>query len=130
MVLILLALALVIGIAFFQVIQGLFSALIMTILTILSAVVALGYYELLAEMIYEHQPAHADAAALIALFVIPLLTLRVVSDMFIRGNVVLGVWADRIGGGSLGLITGSVMVGILMIALQMLPFGPSVFMRK
>ncbi len=127
MVLILLALALLIGIAFFQVIQGLFGALIMAILTVLSAIVALGYYEQLAEMIYEHQPAHADAAALIALFVIPLLTLRIVFDMFVRGNVVLGVWADRIGGGILGLITGSVTVGILMIAMQMLPFGPSMF---
>ena len=127
MVLILLALALLIGIAFFQVIQGLFSAMIMAILTVLSAAAALGYYELLAEVFYEDAPAHVDAAALIALFVIPLLILRTVFDMFIKGNVVLGVWADRIGGGILGLITASVTVGILMIALQMLPFGPSMF---
>ena len=127
MVLILLALALLIGIAFFQVIQGLFSAMIMAILTVLSAAAALGYYELLAEVFYEDAPAHVDAAALIALFVIPLLILRTVFDMFIKGNVVLGVWADRIGGGILGLITGSVTMGILMIALQMLPFGPIVF---
>jgi len=130
MALIIIALLLILGIAFFQVIQGVFSALIMTILTILCAAAAFTYYEPLAELLYKNQPAHADAASLVAIFVIPLLVLRILFDRFIRGNVVLGMWVDRIGGGVLGLITGMIMVGVLAIAVQMLPFDASVLTFK
>ena len=125
MILIVLAMCLVLGIAFYQVAtQGLFSALIMAILTIMCAAAAFTFYEpLAAKLLYTRQPAHADAVVLIALFVIPLLVLRIVMDRFFHRNVVLGVWADRIGGGALGLITGMVLVGVLLIALQMLPVG-------
>lgn len=126
MVLILLATVLILAIAFFQVIQGLFSALIMTVLTILCAAVAFTFYEPLAELLYTRQAAYADAGALIALLVIPLLVLRIVFDKLVGANVVIGVWADRVGGGMLGLITGMILVGTLTIALQMLPFGESV----
>ena len=127
MVAILLVLALVLGIAFFQVVQGLFSALIMTILSVICAIAALNFYEPLAEaLLYNRQPAYAEAISLVALFVIPLLALRVLFDKFISGNVVMGMWADRIGGGILGLISGMVIVGILTIAAQMLPFKPAI----
>ena len=120
------ALALICGIAFFQAIQGLFSALIMTILTIISALAAFGYFKPLAIALYPHQPAHADGGALIAVVVITLLVLRLIFDKLIGGNVILGLWADRIGGGVLGLITGMIMVGTLVIAMQLLPFGEKV----
>jgi len=130
MALIIIALLLILGIAFFQVIQGVFSALIMTILTILCAAAAFTYYEPLAQLLYTNQPGYADAASLIAVFVIPLLILRILFDRFIRDNVVLGMWVDRIGGGVLGLVTGMIMVGVLAIAVQMLPFHASVLTFK
>ena len=77
-------------------------------------------------MLYDRQPGYADAAALVALFVVPLLVLRIVIDRLIPRNVVFGVWADRIGGGLLGLVTAMVLTGMLMLAAQMLPFGPSI----
>jgi len=117
---------LILGIAFFQVVQGLFSALIMAILTVLSAAIAFNYYEVLAAQIYPYQPAHADAIALLALFILPLLALRWLYDYFLGGNVVFGVWADRIGGGVLGLITGIIAIGVLAVAMQMLPLGRSI----
>lgn len=126
MVIILIALAVVLGIAYSQVVQGLFSALIMTILSIVSAAFAFIYCEPLAELLYKTQPAYADGAALIVLFVLSLLGLRLLYDRFLSANVTLGVWADRIGGGVLGLITGMLLVGMLMIAAQMLPFGQTV----
>jgi len=126
MVITLIVLAVVLGIAFFQVIQGLFSALIMTILTIISAAIAFNFYESLASVLYDSQPAYADGAALIALFVLLLLGFRLLYDRFIGANMMLGVWVDRIGGGALGLITGMLLVGTLMIAAQMLPFGETV----
>ncbi len=127
MVLILLATVLILAIAFFQVVQGLFSALIMTVLTILCTAAAFTFYEPLAELLYTRQAAYADAGALIALLVIPLLVVRILFDKLIGSNVVIGVWADRVGGGILGLITGMMLVGTLTTALQMLPFGESVF---
>jgi hypothetical protein len=127
MVVIVLALLLILGIAFYQVTQGLFSALIMTALTVLCAGVAIGNYEALAAAyLYARQPAYADAIMLVALFVLPLLALRMAVDWLVKGNIVLGMWADRIGGGALGLITGMTIVGVLLIAMQMLPFGASV----
>ena len=127
MVIIILATVMVLGIAFYQVIQGLFSALIMTILTVLCAAVAMGYYEPLASaVLYTRQAETADAVALIALFVLPLLGLRMLVDRLIPGNVVFGRWADRIGGGVLGIFSGLIITGVLMVALQMLPFGASV----
>ena len=127
MILIVLAAILVLAIAFYQVIQGLFSSLIMAILTLLCALAAFTYYEPFAEAaLYARQPATADAIALITLFVLPLLVLRILADKFISGNVVFGMWINRIGGGVLGLFTGTVLVGVLAIAAQMLPFGKSV----
>ena len=67
MVLIIIAALLVAGIAFFQIIQGLFSALIMTILTILCAALAFTFYEPLAALLHSRQAAYADAGALLAL---------------------------------------------------------------
>ena len=124
--LILLVLALVLGIVVFQVAQGLFSATIMTILAVLCTLLAFNYYERLAEYLYGCHPLYADAISLVALLVIPLITLRLVFDTFIRSNIQLGVWADRIGGGLLGLITAMTLVGVVTIAAQMLPFGETI----
>lgn len=122
MIIIILASVLVLAIAFYQAIQGLFSALIMTVLTVLCACISLNYYEGLAEM-FPSQPLHAQTGTMLALFIIPLIALRFLADKFLFHNVVTGVWSDRIGGGLLGLITGMVMTGILGIAVQLLPMG-------
>ena len=123
MIVIILVAALVLGIAFYQVIQGLYGAIIMAVLSILCAMMALTYYESLAAMFYDRQPAHADVGALILLFVVPLLLLRVLSDRLLGRNLVMGVWPDRIAGGAVGIVVGIVLVGMLMIAVQMLPMG-------
>ncbi|MBL7133386.1 MAG: CvpA family protein [Phycisphaerae bacterium] len=119
--------ALVLGITYYQSIQGLFSSLIMAVLTVLCAAVAVNFYEPVASiLLYTRQPAYADAIALTALFVLPLLGLRLAADRLIAGNVVLPRWLDRFGGSLAGLITGILHMGILMLVVQMLPFGPSV----
>jgi len=127
MLLALLATILILAIASYQVVQGLFSALVMTILTILAAMVAFNYYELLAPLLHPYQPLHADGLALVALFGVVLLVLRVLYDKFIPGNVLFGLWLNRIGGGLLGVLTGSILVGTLLVAVQLLPF-PERFM--
>ncbi len=126
MLLIIVATVMVLGIAFFQVVQGLYSSLVMAILSVICAIAALNFYEPVAAMLYEYQPSHADAITLIVLFVVPLLVLRILADKYLPANVVVGVWSSRIGGGVLGLITAMVLVGMLMLSIQMLPWGPSV----
>ena len=127
MVLQIIAFILVLAIVYYQVVQGLFSALIMMMLTILCAAVAFEYYEPVAQaLLYERQGPHAEAASLLVLFVLPLLGLRLIFDRLIAGNVVMGLWVDRIGGGAVGLVTALILVGVFCIVLVMLPFGESI----
>ncbi|HAU37286.1 MAG TPA: hypothetical protein DCX07_06165 [Phycisphaerales bacterium] len=126
MLIVVLATILILAIAFFQVNQGLYSALIMTILTIACALLAFNYYEPLAATLYGRMPDYADGACLMVLFVIPLLIIRELFDRYLGGNVVMGVWADRIGGGVLGLVAGTVLVGVLLVAVQMFPFPAAI----
>ncbi len=126
MVLIVFATLLILGIAFFQTIQGCFGAMIMAILTVLTAAVALNFYEPMGGLLAGRLGAVADPVALLAIFVIVLLALRIAFDRLIRGNVVLGLWPDRIGGAAFGMVTAMIMTGMFMIIVQMLPMPASI----
>lgn len=127
MILILAAILLILAIAFFQITQGLFSALIMAFSSIAAAMIAFNYYEPIASaLLYTRQPATADAGVLLGLFIVSLFVLLGLFNFLLKDNVEMGVWADRIGGGALGLISGAVMVGVLAVALQMLPVAEMV----
>ncbi|HET6427421.1 MAG TPA: CvpA family protein [Phycisphaerae bacterium] len=116
---------LILAIAFYQALQGVFSSLIMAILSVLCAVVALNFYEPLALALNARLGAYAHSTVLLALFAVPLLALRTLFDRVIRGNVVMGMWPDRIGGGVFGLITGTSLVGVFMLIVMMLPMPGS-----
>ena len=127
MIVIIIAALLLLGIAFFQAVQGMFSAIIMAVLSVLCAAIALNFYEPLAAVLIAKGwlGGYAHGLVLLALFVIPLLVLREIFDRVIRRSVQMGVWPDRIGGGALGLLTGLVLVGMLMIVVALLPLGGS-----
>jgi len=120
------AILLILAIIFFQAIQGLFSALVMAVCTLVGTLIAFGYYESLAGTLYSNMPAHAEGIALLALLILPILALRLALDRFLPGNVVPGMWPDRIGGGLVGLFTALLLVGTLLIGIQMLPFDRSI----
>ncbi len=123
MVLFIIVLLLFLGIVFFQTIQGAYSALIMMVLTFLSAAVAVNYYGPISKAyLLDMIPEYADAAALIVLFSFTLVVLRSVFDNFVRGNIVIWEWPDRIVAVALSIPTALVLVGIATISLQMLPF--------
>ena len=117
---------LVLTVTYFQVSQGVFSALIMALLSVLCAMIALNFYQPAAALLYEYQPAHADAIALIVLFAVPLLGLRFLFDSFLGANVVMGMWANRIGGGAFGFLAAMVIAGIFALVMQMLPWSRTV----
>jgi uncharacterized membrane protein required for colicin V production len=122
MIIILLVTLAILGIAYFQVIQGIFSALVMAILSLLSAALAFALYEPLAQYLYPYLSGTSEGAALIGIFAATLIVSRMAFDYLIPGNVVIGLWVDRIGGGLLGILSGMIMVGMITIAMQMFPF--------
>lgn len=117
-------LVLVLLITFFQSITGLFSALIMFLLTLACASLAFGLYETVFEsLIGQHLPAYGHAVALIGVFVISLAVTRVLADTLIKRNMEFPGLIDRIGGGVFGFCSALMMTGMLAISIQMLPFG-------
>jgi hypothetical protein len=107
--------------------QGVFSALIMAILSIVSAIVAFNYFEILSSYLQDlglgtYGP---QAVCLVGLFMICLLILRLLTDQLIKGNMNFPLLIDRIGSGVFGLITALIVTGMIAIGFQLLPVPPS-----
>src|SRR3990167_5278075 len=120
------AVILILTMTFFQGLQGLFSALITCVLAILSAALAFGFYEeVYFSFLMQHLPEQGRAVALVGTFVLSLIALRVLFDILISGNMQFPSYVDRGGGGVFGFITAMVIVGMMAMGIQMLPFGPS-----
>src|SRR5580765_1510994 len=113
-------------IAYWHYLQGFFSAAISAILAIIAALVALGFQEEIVAMLGGKFNDQVNAIALVCLFAITYLVLRVIFDAAIPGNVRFPVYLDRIGAPIMGIIAGIFGVGVLVIAAQTLPFGPSI----
>jgi len=117
------ATVLILAVTFYQGLQGLFSALINCVLTILAAALAFAYFEDLYQgQLMSYQPDHGRAIALMAIFIVSLLVLRTIVDLLIKGNQTFPIYVDRAGGGIFGFITAMVIIGLLSIGFQMLPF--------
>jgi len=130
MVLGILAVIAILAIAVYHTTQGLFSSLIMALITALCAAFAFNLYRPLAATMYPKHAPYAMALCLMALFAGSVMVLRVVIDIVLRPNVIFHEWVDRIGGGVLGFFVGMMIVGTAMVTLQLLPFGRSVLGYK
>jgi hypothetical protein len=53
-----------------------------------------------------------------------LLSLRAIADNVVLGNVIFPWQVERSGGAVLGFVTGLIVVGVVLIAWQMMPFSP------
>jgi len=119
-------LVLILAVAFFQSIHGLFSGLIFCVLTIVSATLAFGLYEWVAyTLLIEWKPDLALPIALAVCFGLPLTLSRLALDSLIPRAGLLPALAERVGGAVFGLITAVLIAGVTTTALQMLPFGGS-----
>lgn len=120
------AAVLILAIAFYEGLQGVFTALINCILAVLAAALSFAVYEdLYFAFLKDRQPDHGRAIMLLGMFIISLLVLRTLFDMFIKNNLRFPLYVDRIGGGVFGFFTGMIIVGMLSIGFEMLPFGDS-----
>src|SRR5438045_4103072 len=113
-------------IAYWHFLQGFFSAAISAILSIIAALVALAYQEDLTALFGGRMNDQANAMSLVVIFAVTYLVLRIFFDWAIPGNVRFPVLLDKVGAPIMGLIAGIFAVGVLVIAAQTLPFGPSI----
>src|SRR3972149_6028648 len=121
-------LILLLVIALSQATKGFFSALIMTMLTICCCAAAVTTHDWIAvnALAPYWNPDFAHPLALGVTFGLSLLILRLLFDKLIRRSCLLPAWVDRVGGGVCGLITAEIMVGIIAVCVQMIPFGGSI----
>jgi hypothetical protein len=128
MILIAITAILILGIAYFQMRQGFFSALLLATWTAIAAGLAVTSYETVAGLatLYAVEPALANPIALLALFVVGVLILRFAGNKLVHGDILFNVNIDRVGGGLCGLITGILSVGVLMLVVQMAPLGRTI----
>lgn len=99
--------------------QGLFSALLHLVLTVLAGAIAFACWEpLVYDYLLARMPEIAWSAGLIAPFVLALLLLRLVTDKLVPGNVKFPPLADQIGGGAVGFLSGVLTAGLLLIGMS------------
>ncbi|MBN1942744.1 MAG: CvpA family protein [Phycisphaerae bacterium] len=125
MILHVVAILLILGLAYLLMMQGLFSSLIMAVCSIFSLAVATALFSWFAATteLYKLQPTIAEAVSFSLLFAGPLIGLRFLADKFIRSDIYFDVIVDRAGGAIFGLFSGTVMVGALLVVIQLAPFG-------
>lgn len=132
MVLQILVLCLVLAITFLNSMYGLFSGLINMACAIIAMVISLGFFEpavnMATSMVGWPTPSYLAPMVLVLLYVVSLLVMRLIADMYIRGNIAVPMYVDWIGGGLCGFVIAQISVGILIFGFLMLPFGDRVAM--
>ena len=115
----------VIGIAYWQGLQGFFSAFLHLILVIVSGTLAFAFWEPVAMgMLSGMMPRFAWAIGLVMPFVFILLLLRYLMDKFVPANLDFSQLTNLIGGGICGVIAAALTAGICVISIVFLP-GPA-----
>lgn len=125
MILYAIAVLLILGLAYLQMMQGLFSSLIMAVCSLFALAIASALFGWFAATtgLYEVQPSLAEAVSFALLFVGPLVGLRALADKYIRSDIYFNLIADRIGGAVFGLFAGVAMIGALLVVIQLAPYG-------
>lgn len=115
--------------AYYHYLQGLFSSALSLGIALIATVVAFGYHEAVVDLVNQgFFNAQASAVVLCCLFAATYIILRAIFDKVVPGNVRYPVLAEKIGAPALGAIVGILAAGILAVAAQTLPFGPTLGM--
>ncbi|HEX4053546.1 MAG TPA: CvpA family protein [Tepidisphaeraceae bacterium] len=116
-------------VAFFHYVQGFFSAAISAILVAIAAVVALGWYEQVAPLFFNIKfYDQAASIAMILVFAVTYFVPRLICDSFIPGNVRVPFIMDKVGAAVMGIFAGLLSTGVVAVATDALPFGPTIGM--
>ena len=137
MILNILALIVVILIAYIWMTRGFFSSFLHMICVIAAGAIAFGLWEPLGYMLLDKAGPRgvasaigsaAWALALVIPFAVSLALLRAIMDSIVRANVLVGNTAEHVGGGLCGLVSGVISAGILVLAIGFLRL-PTDFMK-
>jgi hypothetical protein len=116
-------------VAFFHYTQGFFSATISAILVAIAAAVALGWYEQVAPLLFNIKFYDSAASiSMVVLFAVTYIVPRLICDSFIPGNVRVPFIVDKVGAAVMGIIAGLLSTGVVAVAAEALPFGPTIGM--
>jgi hypothetical protein len=116
-------------VAFFHFTQGFFTATISAILTMIAAAVAMGWYETAAPLLFSTKMYdEAASISLVLIFAVTYFVPRYLIDSLVPGNVRVPFLVEKIGAGVMGAIAGLFCSGIVAVAADALPFGPSIAM--
>jgi hypothetical protein len=115
------------AIAWFQTLQGAYSALIMMILTALMTTVTFEFYELAAPtFLFNWYPDYSYGMAFLAVFAGGMIALRYLYDLFAPANMYFPTIIDRSIAGACGIVTALMITGVISIGMQMFPLGPAI----
>ena len=114
-------------ITYIHYVQGLMNGIISATLAVIAAMMSLSYFETASNAMNGGKYSdESHGIMLIVIFAGVYIVGRLIFDKAIPGNVRIPHIADGIGGAVCGLIAGVFGVGIVMIAFQSMPFGPSI----
>ncbi len=107
--------------------KGLYRGTILFFSCLIGAVVAFSYWEnVLVLLKWDFLQRFGEGITLMLLFLVVALVLDLVSERVLTGAMRLPRLVDRIGGGFVGFWTAMICVGVLCVAVQMLPWDRSV----
>jgi len=105
--------------------QGVFSAFLQLMVTILSAALAIALWEpTVLVFLIRHIPKYAWGAGLLGPFILWLIVLRVAANRLISSSIELGSLVNIIGGSACGLLSGVLASGMTVLGVGFLPLPP------
>jgi len=112
----------IIGIAYWQGLQGFFSAFLHLVLVIVAGTLAFAFWEPVAMgMLSGMMPRFAWAVGLFMPFIFFLLVLRVLMDKMVPANVDFSQLTNLLAGGVCGAIAAAITAGVFVISISFLP---------
>ena len=111
--------------------QGLWSNAITLINTTISAMVAINYFEPVAQLLENQSPSYVylwDFLALWGLFALTFGVLRLATDLLSRRRVVFEFWTETVGRSLLAIWVAWIFIGFTCVTLHTAPLGPDLGM--
>ena len=127
MLLNLLAIVLVLLLAAYLANLGVLSCMMTLISAAFATILAGALFEPLQGILAGWRPDYARGFTFLILFTVVFALCRFASDFAVPKNIKLPQIINRTVGGALGLLASLIIIGSLLIAVQMLPFGTSIF---
>jgi hypothetical protein len=127
MIFMIVALILIALVVYVHFLQGFLSATMSAVIAAIAASLAMGWQETVVQMLLKGKMQdYGNGLILVALFAGLYALLRAICDRLIPGNIELPLWLERGGAAVMGVVAALFCVGIVAVAMQMLPFGPSI----